>query len=526
MRFTWLHLPLLIAAIAAGPGCSVQDDGTPDPPPPGVPGPNATLRFDVQGTLELAPGEERSVTIATSPPAPYEVSFSIVGDTSGAWLDRTTTAASTAGRATVVLHAPSVATTFRLRAVVKDGPSADLNVSVSDKGFAPLRITPLYAGQRLVTEWTASVKAGTTCAEIAAILPEDPEGALVGSAPADAADGVSIMSAPVGPNLAVALRAGRALWGCSDVADLEAGTERAVVVSVKDGPLALASTNLDLTLTFALNSDVSTLIQANVSRVMDSFLPDEMHGSALLDTMEALTATDLQDAFADRRQTEDWDDLADEHLANLPSPLPQVCRTWAETGLATLTPQISARLRGIDQVPDKAWLEVTQFGGVPAANAGVPSTAHQVSWTSEPGDVLRLDGRMYWIPSRYVGAAAREGALATLPPEASMAEALSAAADCEGLAATLGGFSGCDQTCMLSLCTSALDARWTTGIEASASTSLTGTVAVAASGAATIDQEATPVGWGAAWLGKISDGDTEATVQGQATAVESSTPIE
>ena len=526
MRFSWLYLPLFVAVASPGLACSAEDSPRVPADPTGVPGPDATLSFSEEGTLELAPGEERAVGVVVIPPARYEVSFSILGDAPGAWLDRTQIAADPDGRAAVVLHAPSVATTFRLRATVKDGPSAELGVSVSDKGFATLRVIPAYAGQRQATEWTASAKAGTTCKELEATLPDVPEGALVESAAADEPDGVEIRSAPVGPNLAVALRAGRAGWGCADVTDLEAGKTRAIEVPVKDGPVDLAATALDLTMTFTPTADVGAILAATTSRVVDAMLPDGGEAVALLDAMEAALPPDQQAAFAEQRDLVGWNDTAIQHFGALPAPVREACRGWAEADLAARPPEITAELRGIGEVPGKAWLQVITLGGLPADDAGVPPTAHQSSWSAEPGDRLRLDGTVYWIPSRYVGAAAWQGALAAQPGAASMGEALAAAAGCDDLAASLGGFGTCDGACLASLCATALDARWALALDASAVAGLSGSVALSASGPALVDQNAVPVSWSAAWLGKISDGETEATVQGEAEGVESSSGVE
>jgi hypothetical protein len=177
--------------------------------------------------------------------------------------------------------APSIASTFRLRATIKDGPSAEIGVAVSDKGFGTLRVAPLYDGHRVPEEWTASVKAGTTCADIAAALPDVPEGALEATSGPD--EPVLLHSAPVGPNLAVVLRAGRSIWGCTDVADLQAGATRDVEVTVKDGPIDLAATSLDVTLTFTPTGDVQALLVGTTACGGRSY--DGSEAAALLDAM-------------------------------------------------------------------------------------------------------------------------------------------------------------------------------------------------------------------------------------------------
>lgn len=520
MRFSWLYLPLFLAAVAPGLACSVEHGIDPGPVDPGISGPDAALRFEQEGTIELAPGEERAVSVIVSPPARYEVSFSILGDASGAFLDRTTTVADATGRASVVLHAPSLATTFRLRAIVKNGPSAEIGVSVSDKGFATIRALPTYDGQRLATDWTASVTAGTTCAEIAATLPDDPDGALVASAPVDEA-AVEVESAPVGPNLAVAIRAGRAMWGCADVADLKAGEAHDVTIAVKDGPVDLAASELDLTLTFTPTPEVGAILAATTSRVLAAFLPESAEAATLLDAMIEAAPPDLQAPLEAERAAAVWDEAVAQHLSGLPATPRDVCLGWAEAGLALTPAEITATLEGVPGVPGKAWMQITTLGGVTADDAGVPPTAHQMSWSAEPGDLLRLDGTVYWIPSRYVGAVAWQAALAEQPGAGSMGEALASATSCDALAAALVGVAGCDEACLTSLCAAALDARWSLGLDASALAGLPGSVALSASGPAVVDERALPISWSAAWLGAISDGETAATVQGEAEGVES-----
>ena len=68
-----------------------------------------------------------------------------------------------------------------------------------------------------MVEWTASVVVIASCADLAATLPEEPAGALTATAPAS---GMPVIpeNAPVGPNLAVVVRAGHFAWGCADTA--------------------------------------------------------------------------------------------------------------------------------------------------------------------------------------------------------------------------------------------------------------------------------------------------------------------
>jgi len=101
------------------------------------------LTFEEEGTLQLEPGEVRRVWVAGHPPAPYTVSFSLLGDAGGAWLDRTTAIADESGRTWVRLHASNLST-FRLRAATKEGLAAELGVAVSAEGFGTLCVILVY----------------------------------------------------------------------------------------------------------------------------------------------------------------------------------------------------------------------------------------------------------------------------------------------------------------------------------------------------------------------------------------------
>src|SRR5262249_34936452 len=153
-------------------------------------------------------------------PAAYEIRFALLGDSFDASLDEASVIADSQGRANVVLHAPNMSTIFRLRASIEGGPSAEAQIAVSDQGFGTVRVLPEYMGTRAVKSWTASVVARAKCADIAPKLPTEPPGALVGTA--GAAGYPIIKGAPVGPNLAVTLRAGHYMWGCSDATGLKA----------------------------------------------------------------------------------------------------------------------------------------------------------------------------------------------------------------------------------------------------------------------------------------------------------------
>ncbi|MCC6551438.1 MAG: hypothetical protein IT372_00265, partial [Polyangiaceae bacterium] len=308
---------------------------------------------------------------------------------------------------------------------------------------------------------------------------------------------------------------------CADVADLQAGATRDVEVTVKDGPIDLAATSLDVTLTFTPTGEAQALLAGMAERLVDALLPDGGEAAALLDAMAQASPADQAQSFADARSAGSWDALAAAHMAALPVPVRAACSGWAALGLSQQPPEITGYLGAISDVPGQAFFRVKTLGSIDAEPAGLPPE-HLMSWTTEPGDVLRLVGDLFWIPSRFVGAAAWQGASSELPSATSMPEALAEAAQCPALGAALGGYAGCDAACMADLCVAGLSERWQMALDASALAGLVGGIGVSASGPAVVDQDAAPVGWSADWLGVISDGEgAPVTVQGQASAVAS-----
>ncbi|KYF55681.1 hypothetical protein BE04_15120, partial [Sorangium cellulosum] len=345
-----------------------------------------TLVFDEPGTLQLAPGELRTVWVTGQPPAPYEVSFTLLGEAAGAWVDRTTAIADDSGRASVQLHASNLGSTFRLRAAMKEGPSAELGVSVSAEGFGTLRVIPVYQGTRVAKSWTASVVAEATCEELATAAPQAPVGALVAHGGAD--EPVFIDGAPVGPSLTVALHSGRIMWGCVGERELQAGSARDVYVPVKDLPIDLAATRLDANLTFATNDGLNAMLEAAIERLLEDFLPSGAEAASLLDAMQRGAPSAQAAAFAAQRLERDWDAAAQAHLAALPVSLRDRCGEWTRAGLADAPLAIDGHLSGLENEPGSALFETSWLGSVTADSAGVPAE-QLMSWTADPGDVLR-----------------------------------------------------------------------------------------------------------------------------------------
>ncbi len=519
MRFTWITAALVLV-LTSGAACNVSSDDalarTPSlaPPPPSA----ALIRFEQEGTITLAPGELRRVHVFASPPTRYDVRFSLIGDALDGWIESAAVKANQDGMATIALHAPNQPTTFHLRASVvlengEAGPSAETSVAVSAQGFGTLRVLPQYAGKRAVEKWTASVVARTACADLATLLPGEPSGALVSKALLGKP--LLVPNAPVGPNLAVAVRAGHYAWGCADTTDLKADGTLDVKVTIVDKAIDLGATNLDLALAYQPDAEgYGALIGDATELLRDAFLPlDLTEADTLLAAMEGAAPADQALAFAKARAAQGWDALSSAHFAALPTSLRERSTTWIAAGLLGQAPQINAHLSAKDGSPGTAELRVLTIGSVDAALAGVPTTS-LFSWTADPDDTLILGGIMQWQPSRYVGAAALAGARIEQPSALTMADALAHAADCAELAADLSGFGACDTHCLDALCKKALDDRWSLGLTASLEAGKLGHLTITASGPAQLDDTAKPIGVQGSWLGTVSDSVLTAKVKG------------
>lgn len=471
---------------------------------------DATVAFEGPASIEVKPGEVREIAIVTSPAAEYEMYLALLDAPSDASLDASYLVTGPDGRATVKLHAPSSLATFRVRASIKNGPSAELLVLVNKQGVGALEVVPVYDGGRPIASWVASVVAGKTCSSLAGVLPGEPTGALVAVAPSP--ESPVVQSVPVGPKLAVAVRAGHFAWGCVDASGITAGTTTKVKVHVVDVPPALDRTSLQLKLDYSPSEPYAALLSGARTAFLDAFLPPgASEGSALLDGMAARALDPA--AFYAAREALGWDALVEAHVATLSAAPAERMAGWIDLGLAQGTAELTGGLAAIDGVPDKALFSASTLGGLDAASSGVPAE-HLMSWTSQPGDQVVLSGAVYWVPSRFIGAACRAGAESELDLEADMADLLSAVTGCNALAAALGGVDECDADCLAYLCHVALADRWVAALDASALDGAVGKVSITASGQVTVDDVATPVALAGSWIGQVSDGFTTASVKG------------
>lgn len=515
MHLAYRLATLVALALAMTPAACSSDGGRTETEPEPVPGDNATIEFTHEGTLTLVPGETTQVGIVTDPPDYYEVAFYLVGAALDASLDPSMLVTDQDGRGLVTLRAPNEATSFVLRAAITDGQAADLPVAVSAEGFGALDITPRYTGQRSTELWVAKVVSGTTCAELAASLPEDPPGAL--SAVAEPGEPLVIDVAPVGPNLAIMVRGGHYMWGCTDEAHLVAGETTRVEVPVVNAPVDTTHALLDVQMTFVPDAGAwQQLVSASTEQMVSAMFGEHgLEADALLCAMEAASPDPA--AFAAHAAAAEWSSLVTGYLDAEPLSLTDTVRALASAGVAAQPNELMGRLAGLEEAPGFGVFSLGRIGTVSPDEAGVPAE-YLLTLAVDPADAVQLGGRLFWLASRWVAVAADAAATTANAEHDGVAAALAEQMRCPELANTLGELPDCDVACMTELCRAGLGALWTAAASSSATAGQVGELTLQASGPAQFDDYASLEGFEGIWLGSISDGTTEASLTGEATA--------
>ena len=476
---------------------------------------DATVSFDTPGTLTLTTGATEALGVTAQPASGFSIGFSLIGNTFDASLDQTTvTADPSTGHASVELHAPSMASTFHVRASLLDadgkpGPSAERGVAVSEQGFGAVRVMPLYVGTRPVSTWTASVVAHATCKSLQGTLPAEPLGSLTATAALGSEP--LIDNAPAGLPLAVVVRAEHFAWGCTDSAGPTAGDTIDVSVTVIDKLLDLSTASVSVGLTYTPDAPFAALLADMTGTLTDAFLPvGSKDGTVLLDAMEVLVPTASAATFTQRRMSKSWDALANQHFAALSPGIEERVQAWVAAGLVLQAPVIEAGVAAAGK-PSHPSVKVVQFGDLDAITAGVVPGVF--TWSAQPNDSVLLAGKLAWAPSRFAAAAALPAAQQDFPQATTVAAALTSAVDCQGLATALGSFGTCDVACVAQLCGVAVTARW----NGASTMGPAGWVDIEASAAATVGDAAQPTALAGHWVGTFSDGTLAVMVNGDLT---------
>ena len=469
------------------------------------------LAFVPSGTLTIDPKATQTLTVVTTPPGSFRVRFALLGSGTNsapgdAALDANEVDTDASGAAQVTLTAPSMPTTFSLRASVGTR-SVLLGVSVSARHYTSLRVFPSYSGNRQVKEWTATASGRVTCGELTGNPP--PDGDL--STTAALGKPLVIDNIPVGIPLAVTLRAGHYIGGCADQSPLAEADGNQILVYASNRPLNLSATELDLSFgPTDPSSALSKLMSSTATQVKDALANGaESDVTALLDAMRDATPSASQDAFSTTRQTQSWDAalttaFGDGAATRLRAPADR----WLTAGLKQFYASDTFNGR-LGALYDGALFKLATVAQVPAESAGFPSS-FPVTWSTDSSDTLLFGTELDWIPSRLITALAEPPARLEFPKASSVQAALAQSVDCDLVASTIlahgavagsAAYAGCDLECTVAACTDAVSALWKLGRDSSGSFSAR--LKVTGSGSTEVGDDASISSLDGSWLGQL-----------------------
>jgi hypothetical protein len=512
------------------PGEAGAADTTNDPVP-------ESLAFMTTKTVMLSPKQTQVLTVTTDPPvttAPpgnFHVQFALVGSSSNSGPGDAVLSAGDVptvdGIAQVTLTAPSTPTTFSVRASVAGSVSTLLAVSVSALGYTTLRVQPAYNGHRSVTQWTASARVGSKCSKLVGDPPPDDPLTVT----AKLGQPLEIEHVKIGVDVAVTLRAGHYIDGCADQGPLSEGDGNQVLVYASDRPINLDATRLALSFGPSNAAPEFAKLMKNSVSVAESALVGASGGDvqALLDAMQSATVAADRDAFSTTRLAKGWDAaLTSAFGHDAPTRLRDPADRWMSAGLQSFEApgSFSGQLTSLSA---GALLELTSVAGVPASEAGFP-TSFQSTWSADSSDTLLLGTQLTWLPSRLVTALALGPALLEFPQAESLESALAQSVDCglvaqtllaDGATAGAAVYAGCDASCAVLACSNALSSLWSKARDSSGTTVATLDVTGTGSAAVGDDAAATALNKGS-WVGQLSVGQDSAPVSGTLSATSAS----
>jgi hypothetical protein len=280
----------------------------------------------------------------------------------------------------------------------------------------------------------------------------------------------------------------------------------------------LAATDLAVSLSFEpeeLQSYQGLVTEAATVLGDAAFPPEVTEVQTLLDTIASLAGSDGP-AYESARTAGSFDEIAGAHWSANGLALRDQVIAWALAGLP-VAGALEGALVGEGASTGKALLTLDSIGGIDAVTAG-STEAYEVTWTADPDDTVHLAGTVRFAPARFAGASALLGAKLVLPDATTVGEAMATLVDCPALAAQLGPFGSCNVDCHAALCADALATRWDAGLAATDPKSKLGKLSLNASGAAKVDDVATPVFFSGTWLGEAKAVGATVKLSGEATA--------
>lgn len=485
-------------------GCSADTNYPYQQPPPSD---EPSVSFAESGTLELLPAEVRKVEVITD--ANAKVKLLLLGDAFDASLDAGEVVADANGRAHFELRAPTQPAAFVVRAKVGESATAELDVSVSEFGFATVRIVPKYTGKRDLGGWTADILVGQSCDVALAIDPDDPtplhDEAAENEQPI-------IESVPVGPQLAIAVRSEALAAGCVTFTASKPDSTEEVQVTVFDRPMLLDGVTLDVSLDFTPTGEgYGPLLEASIADLAEVAFPAQTpFTTILLDAMEAELDAGPASSLAYLRTESALEEnvalvLDGYHAHDTCIELESSAIGFALTDAQSNTSRIEGR---ISTEPDylTPTFELASFSGLAPADVGAPEEV-PFSWNATADDVLVMSGVLPVSNTRLAGAFMKSALSAQRGAPTPVPVAIASLADCSQIATVIAsaGVEGCSADCLEDACTAAITTRWGLGLAAGDSgDGSIGSLQISVAGDAKVDATLAPTSFLGTWLGTLS----------------------
>lgn len=459
-----------------------------------------SLSFESSTALLVTPGATQELRLQVTPPDVYQVRFTLLGDSLDAFLDQSEVRTGEDGVAEVKLTAPNRAnsTRFSVRASVGDDLSTEQVILVESQGFATIEAQPEYQGSRPVTWWKAQIYPGITCADLGSPPPttelrEQSTGSPV------------VTGVPAGGVAAVLLEGERKISGCAETPELVGDATVVVKVPVSDLPIRFEGTELRLELEFErLAPSFRELLLDRATRAVTAATEGATNDVVvLLDAMANQVDPGDREAFENDRVFGSWEATIRSKIGWDSSAqfIELALLQWVEQGVALLDeePTVTAQLI---QEEGTAWLHPIALSGLEAGFSG----REKATLAIEPADRIALGAEgLAWSPRELVSRATEQRAIEGLLGTASLAEALAQTVGCTVIAETMylsssRGFA-CDQTCLVDLCQSGLQAVWER-VATEMGDDLGG-FNLSATATVSVNEDAEPVSFSGEWIGKL-----------------------
>lgn len=500
---TWSLLLLGALAFACGNDQIVPATDTGGMPPAAA----ERIQFVPNSPLQLDPSAEALLAVEVSPKGKHTVRFGILEDNAGtASLSSEEIVTDSEGRGYVTLYASSAAGAFRVRASVGTrSVEAERPISVSALGFASVLLNAMYSGNAAPehTEWIASAVAGVTCSDLSSF---DEVGSIVlrGQLP------LTLSALPVGPPLAITLRAGGVLAGCTTVRDLVRDEVRPLRIMVTERPISLRG-RLALNLNFkSVEGATAKLLQQASLEAQDRFAGLDVNwAQSFVTELRAQLPPDARTAFDERSLAEEWSNALTAQGNASEAPPPTLLEEWLASAILGMTERPG--LQGVLDVTESPYrFDPVSLSGVPAPELELHA---KEDWTLlvESDRSFTLSGSWTVRPQLWL----RGTIVARLnDQDTSPTVELARAVDCEEIENLLESPAPnvCDALCLRNACSKAIESLWerTWDFEQGDLP-----LVVAAGGIATPDPNGALASLDGEWLGSV---EGSLSLKGQLTA--------